>query len=108
LKEGDLMRLIQMEATKCGARVFRNNIGTLRDQYGRFVTFGVCNPGGSDLIGWTTVNGIAVFTAIEVKTDSGKLTPEQVNFIDVVRQSGGIAGVARSTAEVQTILRGML
>jgi hypothetical protein len=34
-------------------RLYRNNTGTLRDQHGRPVTFGLA-VGSADLIGWTT------------------------------------------------------
>jgi hypothetical protein len=62
--------------------------------------------GGSDLIGWTTQDGVARFTAIEVKSDRGRLRPEQAVFIDAVNTAGGIAGVARSEDEAQRIING--
>lgn len=86
--------------------LFRNNCGAYSDKNGIFVRYGVASPGGSDLIGWTPRGGLAVFTAIEVKTTTGRTTPAQQNFIDVVRAAGGIAGVARSAAEAQRIIRG--
>lgn len=61
-------------------------------------------PGMSDLIGWTERDGQAVFTAVEVKSDRGRVTPEQQNFIDAVRSAGGIAGVARSVEDAQALL----
>lgn len=60
--------------------------------------------GGSDLVGWTTVDGVAVFTAIECKGDRGKPTDEQLNFIARVREAGGIAGVAYSAEEAEQII----
>lgn len=64
---------------------------------------GLCT-GGSDLIGWTVRDGVAVFTAIEVKGEGGRATPEQLNFIEQVRAAGGLAGVARSEDEARAIL----
>lgn len=72
-------------------------------------------PGGSDLIGFTQVTvtpemvgkRIAIFTAIEGKTKKLKATKEQQNFINQVRLSGGLAGVARNLEEAQTILEGV-
>jgi hypothetical protein len=60
--------------------------------------------GSSDLIGWkkTTVTQdmvgkeVAIFTAIEVKTQYGKATKEQINFLEAVKSDGGIASVSRS------------
>ena len=59
-------------------------------------------PGVSDLIGWTQGR----FVAIEVKGPRGRVTDEQAAFIDLVRRSGGLAGVARSVADARGILEG--
>jgi hypothetical protein len=93
----------------CGTgdtRLFRNNTGTLRDQNGRPVTFGLCK-GSADLIGWKRVTitpemvgtTVAVFVSIEVKTPTGRLRPEQQQWLDAVQAAGGIAGVARSVED---------
>ena len=66
------------------------------------------HKGSSDLIGYRTVEiqpdmvgeEIAQFVAIEVKTTRGRVTPEQANFIDVVKTAGGLAMVARSEEDV--------
>ena len=87
-------------------RLHRNNTGTLRDANGRPVQFGLAK-GSSDLIGWTTRTitpdmvgqRIAVFTSIEVKTATGRLRPEQRQWLDAVAAAGGIAGVARSVED---------
>ena len=107
MNETNLQQLIRLATSKAGAKLFRNNCGGFKDHTGRWISFGVANPGGSDLIGWTPVTitpdmvgkKIAVFTAIEVKTPTGKIRPEQTNFIDRVRLDGGIAGIARSTTD---------
>jgi hypothetical protein len=67
------------------------------------IRMGLC-VGSSDLIGWTTVDGRAVFTAIEVKAERGRVSAEQQNFIDQLRAAGGIAGVARSDDEAASII----
>lgn len=46
---------------------------------------------------------IAVYAAIELKTDTGQLRPEQKQFLKVTEDMGGIAGVARSVEDVNTI-----
>ena len=97
----------------CGTgpvRLFRNNTGTLRDQHGRPVQFGLCK-GSADLIGWRTVTvtpdmvgaQVAVFLSIEVKTPTGRLRPEQQQWLDAVQAAGGIAGVARSVEDAQRL-----
>ena len=60
-------------------------------------------PGVSDLIGWTEGGR---FVAIEVKASRGRVTDEQKAFIELVRRSGGLAGVARSVGEAKAILDG--
>ena len=96
MNERNLMVQIQMALSKEGCRLFRNNIGVLRDRKGQYVRYGLCNPGGSDLIGWAPD---ARFMAVEVKTKTGRITPEQESFITAVRNVGGIAFVARSVEE---------
>jgi len=93
-------------------RLFRNNTGSLPDpRTKRPVQFGLCK-GSADLIGWKQVTitpdmvgqKMAVFTSIEVKTPTGRLTPEQSNWLSVVQAAGGVAGVARSVEDAQQIL----
>lgn len=68
--------------------------------------------GGSDLIGWTTIEiteadigrRVALFTAIEVKDGDHPPTAEQANFIRQVQAAGGIAGVARSVDDALALV----
>ena len=90
--------------------MFRNNTGTLRDQHGRPVQFGLCK-GSADLIGWTSRTiteemvgqQVAIFTSIEVKTPTGRIRPEQKTWLDAVLKAGGIAAVARSVADCKRL-----
>jgi len=89
-----------------GLRLFRNNVGGLKDQSGRFVSFGL-HPGSADLIGWRSITitpnmvgqRLAVFASVEVKTPTGKVKPEQENWQKHVTDAGGLAFVARSPEE---------
>jgi hypothetical protein len=91
-------------------RLYRNNCGVLQDRRGVPVRYGL-QPGSSDLIGWTirTVTPdmvgqqVAVFTSIEVKTPTGRVKPEQQQWLDAVQAAGGIAGVARSVEDALRI-----
>lgn len=117
MNEATILNLVRLTASRLGAVLFRNNIGAVRTSDGRHIKYGVCNPGGSDLIGFKKIKitqdmvgkDIAVFTAIEVKSQDGIVSKDQKNFIDVVSKAGGISGVARSEVDAQTILnwRGM-
>jgi len=79
-------------------RLFRNHVGVVRDERGRVHSFGL-RKGSADLIGWVTLNDSAVFLSIEIKTATGRLRPEQQQWMDNVNKSGGIAFVARSEEE---------
>ena len=109
--EQRIQQEIRLAISKGDCRVFRNNTGTLRDQHGRPVSFGLAK-GSSDLIGWTTRTitadmvgqQVAVFTSIEVKSATGRLRPEQQQWLDAVQAAGGIAGVARSVDDALRIV----
>lgn len=69
----------------------------------RRVSYGL-HKGSPDLIGWTVRNGVAVFTALECKSATGRPTPEQLRFIEAVQRAGGLAGVVRSVDEALAVL----
>jgi hypothetical protein len=108
--EQSIQQHIRIACSTGATRLFRNNTGTLRDQHGRPVSFGLCK-GSADLIGWTmrTVTQemvgqqVAVFTSIEVKTPTGRVKPEQQAWLEAVHHAGGIAGVARSVEDALRI-----
>jgi hypothetical protein len=94
------------------ARIFRNQVGSLPDpRTGRLVTFGLAK-GSADLIGWRTITvtpamvgtRLAVFTSIEVKTPTGRVTPQQHAWLEAVQQAGGIAIIARSVPDAELAL----
>lgn len=99
MREGELIRRIMLQASENGARLWRNNCGMLQDKEGRWIKYGVCNPGGSDLIGFTPriIAGeqVAIFTAVEAKTGRLKPTHEQESFLAAVERAGGVALVVR-------------
>jgi len=109
--EQTIQQHIRLACSIGTCRLFRNNTGTLRDINGRPVTFGLCK-GSADLIGWRSVTitpamvgqQIAVFTSIEVKSSSGRVKPEQQQWLNAVQSAGGIAGVARSVGEAMDLL----
>ena len=112
MSEQHIQQHIRLACSTGPVRLFRNNTGVLKDQHGRPVSFGLCK-GSADLIGWTTRTitaemvgqQVAVFTSIEVKTPTGRLRPEQRQWLSAVGAAGGIAGVARSVADAEALLR---
>jgi hypothetical protein len=110
--ESSVTSEVRLALQKLGVVLFRNNVGRLRDAFGRWVSFGL-GVGSSDWIGLTpyTVTlkdvgrKIAVFTAVEMKRQNGgKITADQQQFIDFVRRTGGIAGVARDAEEAKSLI----
>ena len=112
MKETTVQKQIMLAVSESGCTVFRNNIGVHKTEDGRFIRYGVGSPGGSDLIGWKSVTitpdmvgkKVALFTAVEVKTKTGRVTQEQQNFIVAVNHAGGIGFVARSAEDALTQL----
>jgi len=112
--ETDLQQRIRLAlGTHPDARLFRNQVGSLPDpRTGRPVQFGLAR-GSADLIGWRTITitpemvgqRLAVFTSIEVKTERGRVRPEQHAWLSTVQQSGGIAGIARSVQDANDLVR---
>ena len=109
--EQSIQQHIRIACSTGDTRLFRNNTGTLRDQHGRPVSFGLCK-GSADLIGYRTVTitpemvgqQVAVFTSIEVKTPTGRIRPEQQAWLETIQAAGGIAGVARSVEDALRIV----
>ena len=113
VSETEIQQQIRLQCSRGPVRLWRNNSGSLPDpRTGRYVQFGVGNPGGSDLIGYRKVTvteemvgqDLAVFAAVEVKTPKGRVKAEQQQFIDHINSAGGIAGIARSVDDAKDIL----
>ena len=91
-QEHALMNCIRLALSeKC--TLFRVNVGKGYTPDGRYFNTGV-PVGFSDLFGVRLTDGKAVF--IEVKTETGKVSRNQENFISAMQKSGAIAGICRS------------
>mgnify|MGYP000438039372 CR=1 FL=1 len=81
--------------------MFRNNVGQCV-QDGRVVRYGTGGVGGSDLLGIVTMpDGVGRFCAMEVKSATGRPSPEQIAFLDAVRRRGGFAAIVRSVEDAR-------
>jgi len=111
--EQTIQQQIRLACSRGPTRLWRNNVGRLLDQSGRPVAFGLC-PGSADLVGFTTMTigpehvgqTVAVFTAVEVKAERGRATPQQTAWLEHVSAAGGRAGIARSVADARRIISG--
>lgn len=100
--EANILNDCLIALAEAGHLVWRQNTGVLKDANGRPIKFGLCK-GSSDIIGLTSGG---VFLAVECKTATGRIRPEQKLFIAAVRKSGGRAGIARSAEDAVRIARG--
>lgn len=125
--EGDIGKIAQSEASKFGARVFRNNNGKayqgdpVRPTFptkltvmpgdvllrkARLIHFGL-GDGSGDQIGWRSVTitpdmvgkKIAQFVSFEEKTKRGVVHPDQLKWLLAVQFAGGVAAIIRDPIE---------
>jgi len=112
MKEKVIQNNIMLAISNAGCTIFRNNCGVHKTEDGRFIRYGVANPGGSDLVGWTPVtitpdmvgHTVAVFTGVEVKTAKGRPTNAQRDFLAAINAAGGIGGIARSVDDALALV----
>jgi len=105
--ESEIQREIMIAGNREGMRLFRNNVAKLKHN-GRWLSFGIPGPGGSDLIGWKAITitddmvgeTVAVFASVEVKTTKGRVTEKQRLWLNLVRSFGGIGIIARSAEDL--------
>ena len=94
--EGDVRRKIEIALSHQGlVRVFLNAqySGPARGGYTR----AGLGTGTADLVGY--VLGSGRFFALEIKTNTGRPSPEQVAWLDMVNREGGYAAIARTPEE---------
>jgi hypothetical protein len=111
MNEADLVHQVRKELSHGDVRLFRNNVGLYEDAAGNWVSYGLA-VGSSDLIGWKRVlikpshvgHTLAVFTALECKSERGRVTGPQDAFLQTVILAGGIAGVVRDLADAHRLL----
>jgi hypothetical protein len=111
--ETKIQRNIMLSISSAGHTVWRNETGnfwtgqvihkdgnTTTLANAQILPCGLCK-GSADLIGITNTGR---FFAIEVKTQTGRASKEQAQFIEHIKQQGGIAGIARNPADALELL----
>ena len=97
--EGHIQDAIRLALTdEPGLVVWRNNTG-IAEHRGARVRYGLA-VGSADLIG--CLGGR--FVALEVKAPAGRTSPEQRQWLDLVRRNGGFAAVVRSVDEARAAI----
>lgn len=101
MTETDIQTEIRVALSEHGCIVHRTNSGIYYTQDGRPVRIGA--PGQSDLQGHRA-DGKCFY--IEVKKPGQKPRENQLNFLQAMRDSGAIAGVAHSVEEALEVVYG--
>lgn len=101
MTEHDIQNAIRL-ALSHDVCIFRANVGKVKTADGRWFDTGL-PKGYSDLCGVRKSDGRAVY--IEVKTPTGKVRPEQENFIEQMRKYHALAGIARSVEDALEIVK---
>src|SRR4051812_32442799 len=104
MTEAEILRAILIAlGARPECRIFRNSVGQAHDPAsGQHVRFGLC-PGASDLLAIVAPYGR--WLALEVKSQTGQLRPDQKRFLAMIRGWGGIAEVVRSVDDALAALR---
>lgn len=94
MTESTTMRLIRQAVNLDGrARIVRNNVGF---DEGHRVRYGL-GVGSADLVGILIGSGRGF--ALEVKTDTGRISKEQAAWLRAFRRNGGFGAVVRSVTD---------
>ncbi len=101
MSERRIQSQILLAAPRFGVRLWRFQSGKYQLPDGRWVASGF--SGAADL--WGYVVGSGRYVAVEVKTATGKATGDQLRFLEIVRQDGGIAGICRSVLDFELLIR---
>lgn len=100
MTEHSIQNAIRLRLSELGFCVFRANVGRFQTKDGRWFDTGL-PKGFSDL--FAVKDGRVYF--LEVKTETGKVRPEQVQFLAVMRDKYGcVAEIVRSVEDaVRTV-----
>ncbi len=104
VSESKIQNDILIEINRRGHRLFRANAGKVVTKDNRVIK--LLPKGFPDTFGYRKSDG--KFIAIEVKTEKGKLRPEQERFKTFIETQPVLYGVARSVDDAIKIIEGDL
>ena len=100
--EHDIQNEIRLALTKAGCVAFRCTVGRVQTIDGRWFDTGL-PKGHADLYGFRP-DGQVFY--IEVKSETGRVRPDQIKFLETMRKNGALAGIARSVEDAMKIING--
>lgn len=98
--EAQIVRAVLDYCFARGVFVWRNNSGAAKTERGGFVRFG--SAGSPDILGCLPGGRLL---AIECKTETGKLSQDQEQFLGHLRALGAVVVVARGINDIEACLR---
>lgn len=109
-EETKIMNEVGVTLSSKNYLIYRNNVGEAQMKSGRWVKFGLC-VGSSDYIGIKPIivkpedvgKKLGLFCAFEIKTEDGEISDDQQNFLNIIKEHGGITNVLRSNSEAQAL-----
>lgn len=107
--ETNVWKTLQIELSKIGFRLFRNQRYKGKTEKGFYVDTGIGGNGGHDLIGYRIITitpdmvgkKIAQIATIETKYGKGKASKEQILFCDAIKNNGGFSCFAKNLEDVK-------
>jgi len=99
MREQEIMNQIMLElGRRPDVRLWRQNSGVAKGlKNDTVIRMGV--PGCGDLTGIVTISGIGIRLEIEVKTENGRQSEQQIKFGKMVADRGGVYILARSVSD---------
>ncbi|RIL22688.1 VRR-NUC domain-containing protein [Staphylococcus gallinarum] len=102
MTEQEIQNKIILEVNKRGHRLWRANAGKVQTKDNRIIK--LFPKGFPDTVGYRKSDGKMIF--IEVKTEKGRLRPEQIKFQSFIETQPVLYGVARSVDDAIRIIEG--
>lgn len=102
MTEQEIQNQIILAANKRGHRLWRANAGKVQTKDNRIIK--LFPKGFPDTVGFRKTDG--KFIVIEIKTEKGRLRPEQEKFKTFIETQPVIYGVARSVNDAINIIEG--
>lgn len=102
MTEQEIQNKIILEVNKRGHRLWRANAGKVQTKDNRIIK--LFPKGFPDAVGFRKTDGKMIF--IEVKTEKGRLRPEQIKFQSFIETQPVLYGIARSVDDAIRIIEG--
>jgi len=107
MTETDLKNLIMVELSKKGCKIFNRPTGLFfrKTKGGEYARVKIGDKGQSDLSGHRP-DGLAFYIEVKRPDGRGRATPQQLQFIKAMQESGAIAGIVESVPEAVCLVFG--